>query len=410
MVNFLADMGVQPQTLQASLVIASQSTDKTPPTSTISTVSSPNVVEGQTVTVSGTATDAGGGVIGAVQVSTDGGTTWHPASGQVGSASMNWTYSFAAPAPGTYTIKSRAVDDSINIETPGTGVSYTVTPSSAMSLFSPSTIPPIANDPNAIEVGVKFTAATSGLISGIRFYKGSTNTGTHIGDLWSSSGALLATATFTNETASGWQQVNFSNPVSITAGTTYIASYHTNTGNYADTPYYFATYQGQSNGSLNAPGNSLNGVFAYSANSTFPNTASTDTGDNFWVDVVFNDSGHLPPVLSNVAASASYAAGGTATTLSSGTTVSDPGGSTTLVSGSVSISSGLFTGDTLAASTSGTSITASYNASTGVLSLTGTDTLAHYQQVLDSVSYSSSSQNPTNYAGRSEPHHLVGGQ
>jgi hypothetical protein len=102
------------------------------------------------------------------------------------------------------------------------------------------------------------------------------------------------------------------------------------------------------------------------------------------------------PVLSNVAASASYSAGATATTLSSGTRVSDPE-SANLVSGTVSISSGTFlTGDTLAAVTTGTSITASYNTSTGVLSLTGSDTLAHYQQVLDSVSYSSSSQNPTN--------------
>src|SRR5262245_45757975 len=395
--NPFADMGVQPQTLQASLVIASQSMDKTPPTSTISTVSSRNVVEGQTVTVSGTATDVGGGVIGAVQVSSDGGATWHPASGQVGSGSMNWTYSFTAPAPGTHTIESRAVDDSLNLETPGTGVSYTVTPSTAISLFGSSIIPPIANDPNAVEVGVKFTAATSGLISGIRFYKGSTNTGTHVGDLWSASGALLATVTFTNETASGWQQASFASPVSISAGTTYIASFHTNTGNYADTPYYFATYQGQSDGSLNAPGDSLNGVFAYSANSTFPNNVSTDTADNYWVDIVFNDSGHLPPVLSNVAASASYTAGATATTLSSGTTDSDPGGSTTLVSGTVSISSGLFAGDVLAASTSGTNVTASYSASTGVMSLTGADTLAHYQQVLDSVSYSSSSQNPTNF-------------
>ena len=80
-VNLLADMGVQPQTLQASLVIASQSTDHTPPTSSISTVSSSNVVEGQTVTVTGTATDSGGGVVGGVQVSTDSGKTWHPASG-----------------------------------------------------------------------------------------------------------------------------------------------------------------------------------------------------------------------------------------------------------------------------------------------------------------------------------------
>jgi hypothetical protein len=108
-VNMLADMGVQPQTLQASLVIASQSTDRTPPTSSISMVSTTDVVEGQTVTVTGTATDAGG-VVAGVQVSTDSGKTWHPASGVVGSTSMNWTYSFAAPAPGTYTIESRAVE------------------------------------------------------------------------------------------------------------------------------------------------------------------------------------------------------------------------------------------------------------------------------------------------------------
>ena len=55
-----------------------------------------------------------------------------------------------------------------------------------------------------------------------------------------------------------------------------------------------------------------------------------------------------------------------------------------------------FAGDGLAATTAGTGITANYNASTGVLSLTGSDTLVHDQQVLDSVSYSSTSQNPTN--------------
>jgi VCBS repeat-containing protein len=170
-----------------------------------------------------------------------------------------------------------------------------VTPSSALSLFSPSNTPPVANDPNAVEVGVKFTSATSGQITGIRFYKGSGNTGTHVGNLWSGSGILRATAAFTNETASGWQQVNFSTPVSITAGTTYIASYHTNTGHYADTPYYFATYQGQSNGSLIAAGNSLNGVYAYGASSTFPNNTST-SADNYWADVVFASSvANTPP-------------------------------------------------------------------------------------------------------------------
>ena len=77
-----------------------------------------------------------------------------------------------------------------------------------------------ADDTNAVELGFKFQADTNGQITGIRFYKGPQNTGPHVADLWSSTGTLLATATFSNETASGWQQVNFSNPVAITAGTT----------------------------------------------------------------------------------------------------------------------------------------------------------------------------------------------
>ena len=146
-VNVLADMGVQPQTLQSGLVAATQSTDTTPPTTTISSVSPNNVVEGGSVTVSGTANDTGG-VIGGVQVSTDGGKTWHPANSPVGAASENWTYTFSAPAPGTYTVQSRAVDDSANLGSPSSGVSYTVTPSSALSLFSPSATPPNAQRRN----------------------------------------------------------------------------------------------------------------------------------------------------------------------------------------------------------------------------------------------------------------------
>ena len=43
--------------------------------------------------------------------------------------------------------------------------------------------------------------------------------------LWSSTGTLLATGTFSNESTEGWEQLNFSSPVSVTAGTTYVASY-----------------------------------------------------------------------------------------------------------------------------------------------------------------------------------------
>src|SRR5262249_9357503 len=64
-----------------------------------------------------------------------------------------------------------------------------------------------------------------------------------------------------------------------------------------------------------------------------------------------------------------------------------------------SITAGAFAGDgdILFANVAGTNITASYNAATELLTLTGSDTLAHYNQVLDSVTFNSSSGNPTNF-------------
>jgi len=51
----------------------------------------------------------------------------------------------------------------------------------------------------------------------------------------------------------------------------------------------------------------------------------------------------------------------------------------------------------LAANITGTSITASYDAPTETLTLSGTDTLAHYAQVLDLVTFNSLGGNPTNF-------------
>src|SRR5262249_55140870 len=70
-----------------------------------------NVTVGSQITVSGTAQDFGGGVVGGVEVSVDGGATWHPAVGR-----ENWSYVFTAATSGTLNILSRAVDDSGNLE------------------------------------------------------------------------------------------------------------------------------------------------------------------------------------------------------------------------------------------------------------------------------------------------------
>jgi hypothetical protein len=141
----------------------------------------------------------------------------------------------------------------------------------------------------SIEVGVKFRSDVAGVVKGIRFYKSAANTGTHSGSLWSSAGTRLANATFTGETASGWQEVRFATPVAIAASTVYVASYHAPTGHYANDNSYFATARDAPPLHALANGTSgANGVFIYNANVRFPSTGRTST--NFWVDVVFTPS------------------------------------------------------------------------------------------------------------------------
>jgi len=295
-VNILADMGAQPASLQSGLVAATATTDLTAPSSTItSPTSGANLTVGSSVIITGTATDSGGGVVGAVEVSTDNGTTWHSATGR-----ESWSYAWTPVASGSATIRSRAVDDSGTIESPSSGVTVTVASQQSNFNIWPGGVPgTIDSGPDsAVELGVKFRADSNGYITGIRFYKASTNTGTHVGNLWNSSGTRLATATFTNETASGWQQVNFSSPVAIIANTVYIASYHTNTGHYSNDQNYFAT-KGTDNPPLHvlADGVSgVNGVYAYGSTSSFPGNGWRSS--NYWVDVVFNQT--PPPTLSSI--------------------------------------------------------------------------------------------------------------
>jgi methionine-rich copper-binding protein CopC len=282
-VNLFADMGAQPATLRSGLVPATKSTDTTPP---VSAVTSPtgSIPSGTPVTITGTAADGGGGTVAGVEVSVDGGRTWHPADGL-----DNWTYRWTPGELGQATIKTRAVDDSANLESPRT-FDVTVQPRACpCSIWDSSTTPGQVDsgDAGQLELGVKFRAELDGHITGIRFYKSAANTGTHTGSLWSASGAQLTTATFTNETASGWQQVSFSQPVAITANITYVASYHTNAGHYSANGAYFSSgstfsYPLQA---LGAGVDGPNGVFKSGA-SGFPTQSFNNT--NYWVDVVLD--------------------------------------------------------------------------------------------------------------------------
>ena len=264
------------------------------PTSTITTPGTSATLPAYSpITITGTAVDAGGGIVAVVEVSTDNGSTWHRANGF-----ENWTYSWTPIAGGTYTIKSRAVDDSVNVETAGAGVAVTVDQPLTRTLFTGNDVPAVLSDadPNGVNLGLKFVATQAGTIVGIEYYKGLLDTSDHVGSLWSSTGTLLASATFTNESVGGWQTVIFSNPVTITAGTSYVVSYHSN-GHYADTAGFFADSYG--NGPLSAIGS----YFAYGDANAFPINSAAET--NYWVDVLYVPTGngvnHAPSLTNDAA-------------------------------------------------------------------------------------------------------------
>ena len=156
------------------------------------------------------------------------------------------------------------------------------------TLFARGDTPAVTNsgDYNSVELGVRFTSAVNGTVTGIQFYKGSLNTGIHTGSLWTTDGTQLATGAFTNETASGWQTLTFTTPVAITAGTTYVASYHAPNGNYSYTAAYLdyphTAYPLTALTGSVLPGN---GVFAYEPSASYP--VEFSHGNNYWVSPVF---------------------------------------------------------------------------------------------------------------------------
>jgi hypothetical protein len=161
----------------------------------------------------------------------------------------------------------------------------TAAPGSTTNLFG-SQVPtnPASSDASNVELGVRFTADSNGTVSGIRFYKGTGNTGTHTGTLWNSAGTQLATGTFSGETATGWQVLTFTTPVSITAGQTYTASYHAPVGRYAYNSGFFSAQYDATPLHAPAAANGGNGVYVYGARA-FP--TSTYGATNYWVDVIF---------------------------------------------------------------------------------------------------------------------------
>jgi len=279
-VNLLADMSAQPRTLMSGLITAQASSDRTPPTVSISSpAQNSTIANGSLVTVSGTAADVGG-VVAGVEVSTDGGARWHPAQG-----TTNWSYSYGQRGSGTQSIRVRAIDDSANYPSTPASVGLSVPgPYSAFGNDVPKLVD--SGDGTAVELGLRFSPEAAGFVTGVRFYKSAANLGVHTGSLWSSTGTRLATVTFSGETAAGWQTAKFSSAVAVAAGQTYVVSYTAPRGRYSLERYYWP-YSATTTSPLSVTkpfGQPAPGV--YGTPGQFPSESFDNS--NYFVDVLFD--------------------------------------------------------------------------------------------------------------------------
>jgi len=284
-VNLFADMGVQPATLMSGLTAATISTDVTAPALIVTApANGDGFPAGAVYNITGTASD--NAVVAGIEISTDGGSSWRLATG-----TTNWTFAWTPTTAGPDAIMVRVFDDSGNISaitTVNVTIGTAVAQLCPCTVFQPTETPGITvfNDNQSIQLGMKFSSDISGIVTGVRFYKNTLNTGTHTGQLYDASGGLLAQIVFMNESASGWQQASFSSPVPISANTTYVISYHSPTGNYSSVNPYFNTEKinGRLKGLMDTDA-VPNGVYRYSSTPAFPN--QNFQSSNYYVDVVF---------------------------------------------------------------------------------------------------------------------------
>ncbi|MDI2130223.1 DUF4082 domain-containing protein [Yinghuangia seranimata] len=172
---------------------------------------------------------------------------------------------------------------------------------STFSIFTGNETVPTPNDDNSPnELGVRFKPTSNGFIKAIKFYKSSANTGPFTVSLWNTAGTRLGGVdNVTNLSGSGWKSVTLASPIAVTANTTYIASYHTMSGNYAYSNGFFSG-QSAGNAKIAAPastGAAPNGVYKYSSNTAFPSDTFEDS--NYWVDVLYDTDGSdtTPPTV-----------------------------------------------------------------------------------------------------------------
>jgi hypothetical protein len=209
------------------------------------------------------------------------------------------TSSFTASTSGTATITA----SSSGLTTGSATLTVAAVSGNGQSLFTTQTpAQPNVSDGVPYELGMKFRVARSGQITAIRYFKALSDSGTHTGRIWSSTGTQLAVVTFTGESASGWQQQALPTPLSVQANTTYVVSVNV-ASFFPFTEFGLAT--SIVNGDISSVADNNNGVFG----NAFAFPSSSYHNSNYFRDVVF--VANQVSVISKVSGDNQSGAGGT---------------------------------------------------------------------------------------------------
>ena len=197
-----------------------------------------------------------------------------------------------ATAGTSYTYHLTNVDACGNNSSGNSTLSNTGSPVSYTTLFGSTT--PSATDTSQttpVTVGMRFNTSTAGNVAGARIYRASgvypTGTAPLTVGLWNTSGDLLASRSLLpGNQQSGWINVAFSSPVSISANTDYVVGYYSPNGREDYTNDVFDN--DVTNATLTAPADDTgarNGVYSASSTMAYPSTASPS---NTWYGVDVN--------------------------------------------------------------------------------------------------------------------------
>lgn len=173
--------------------------------------------------------------------------------------------------------------------------------------------PALSWDGKSVELGTRFTVTENSTATGVRFYRGPGNDGTHKGYLYRGN-TKVAEVVFANETPGGWQEALFPTPVALTSGTAYTVSYLAPKGHYSNDSY---TAYPKVSGVIKATA----GTYRYGNGGVYPTPNVMD--ETYYADVIVSVGAVTPPPTTTTPAPTTTEAPPTTTT-EPPTTTTDP--------------------------------------------------------------------------------------